>query len=102
MLDLHPSEKIDIVSGVTLWPSYFDAAAQPALIAEVFTRAAEGPFYRPRMPRSGNPFSVEETNFGCLGWYSDEAGYRYLERHPFTNRPWPGMPEALLRAWDVL
>lgn len=102
MLDLCSSEKIDIASGVTLWPSWFGASAQSALLADVFARAAEAPFYRPRMPRSGYPFSVEETNFGSLGWYSDETGYRYVERHPLTNRPWPGMPEALLRVWDAL
>lgn len=102
MLELGLSEEMDIAPGVTLWPFHFDAAAQSALIAEVFARAAEAPFYRPRMPRSGSPFSVEETNYGTLGWYSDESGYRYLEHHPLTHRPWPCTPEALLRAWDAL
>ena len=102
MFEPSSTEKVDIATGVTLWPSWFDASAQSELIADVFTRAAEAPFYRPRMPRSGKPFSVEETNFGSLGWFSDEAGYRYIQHHPLTDRPWPGIPGSLLRAWDAL
>jgi alkylated DNA repair protein (DNA oxidative demethylase) len=66
---------------------------------EVLRRAQDAPFYRPLMPRSGKPFSVEETNFGSLGWVSDASGYRYETRHPFTGREWPAMPERLLELW---
>jgi len=54
------------------------------------------------MPRSGKPFSVEETNFGLLGWFSDQAGYRYEKRHPVTQRRWPPMPRLLQEMWVVL
>lgn len=54
------------------------------------------------MPRSGKPFSVEETNFGTLGWFSDESGYRYEATHPVTQRPWPDIPEALVQLWRAV
>ena len=90
---------VPILPGVTLWPGYFDHAAQEALLSEVLARTARAPFYRPLMPRSGNRFSVEETNFGPLGWYSDETGYRYEATHPATKLAWPDIPELLDRMW---
>ena len=57
------------------------------------------PPFRPRMPRTGKPFSVLMSNCGALGWVSDEAGYRYQPTHPETGRPWPAMPPTLLAAF---
>lgn len=91
--------RIDIAPGVVLWPGWFDAPEQMLLAQEIFARAAAAPFYRPRMPRSGKSFSVEQTNFGPLGWYSDESGYRYEKLHPFTRRRWPSIPQVLERLW---
>lgn len=54
------------------------------------------------MPGSGKPFSVEETNFGPLGWVSDKSGYRYQPHHPVTGKPWPAIPEALAALWDEI
>ncbi len=51
------------------------------------------------MPGSGKPFSVEETNFGPLGWVSDRSGYRYQPRHPVTAKPWPDIPGLLTALW---
>lgn len=53
------------------------------------------------MPVSGRPFSVEETNFGPFGWFSDKAGYRYVPHHPITARPWPDIPPLLLALWKA-
>src|SRR5438552_10020356 len=92
---------VSVSPGVTLWPGYFDHAAQEELLNEVLVRVARAPFYRPRMPRSGKRFSVEETNFGPLGWYSDETGYRYESMHPATKLAWPDIPESLQRVWHV-
>jgi alkylated DNA repair protein (DNA oxidative demethylase) len=94
--------RISLVPGLTHVPSYLDRAAQEALLAEVERAQAEGPWYRPRMPRSGHPFSVLMTNCGPLGWVSDERGYRYQEVHPETGRPWPAIPALALRAWAEL
>lgn len=92
---------VAIADGVMLWPQAFDAGAQAALIAEVSARIEAVPFYKPLMPGSGKPFSVEETNFGTLGWISDRDGYRYEPRHPVTMQPWPAIPDVLLDLWSA-
>ncbi len=91
---------LTLAPGVTLWREYFPREAQQALVADILGLAGEAPFYRPVMPKSGKAFSVEETNFGALGWVSDIAGYRYAPTHPLTQRPWPAIPPALIGLWD--
>jgi alkylated DNA repair protein (DNA oxidative demethylase) len=96
-----PRTKLDVTDGVVLWPGAFDADAQRALTDTIFSLAKNAPFYRPVMPGSGKAFSVEETNFGSLGWISDKAGYRYEAHHPQTGKPWPPIPQMLLDLWDA-
>jgi alkylated DNA repair protein (DNA oxidative demethylase) len=86
-----------IAPGVMLWRGKLDRAAQAALLGDVLAQAE---FYRPVMPGSGAPFSVEEANFGPLGWTSDRDGYRYVATHPKTGAKWPAIPRALLALWD--
>lgn len=76
-----------------------DRPAQEAWLRAIRDVAAAAPFFTPRMPRTGRPFSVRMTNCGRLGWVSDEAGYRYQETHPGTGTPWPGMPDVFLDLW---
>lgn len=89
-------------SGLRLEPGHLDRARQEALVAALREIVAEAPFFTPRMPRTGRPFSVAMTNCGPLGWVSDVAGYRYQEIHPETGRPWPAMPELVLAPWREL
>jgi alkylated DNA repair protein (DNA oxidative demethylase) len=93
---------ITIAPGVVLWREKFGRSAQQILLDEVLDRAREAPFYRPEMPRSGKRFSVEQTNFGSLGWFSDKAGYRYVEAHPATGKPWPAIPSMLIELWTAV
>lgn len=87
--------------GLRLYPGYFDAAAQAALRDEVLRLAERAPFVTPRLPRTGAAMSVQQTNFGPLGWVTDrERGYRYQSTHPETGAPWPPIPQALLTLWD--
>ncbi len=65
-------------------------------------RVGEAPFYRPQMPGNGKPFSVEETNFGPLGWVADKKGYRYQAQHPVTGQSWPDIPASLTKLWDEI
>lgn len=90
---------VQVAPGVNLWREYFARPAQEALIDDVMRLSQIAPFYRPLMPRSGKPFSVEETNFGTLGWISDVEGYRYAPVHPLTGEPWPPIPKTLLDLW---
>ena len=85
-----------------LRPGYLDRAAQKALFAAVREIIRAAPLYTPRMPRSGKPFSVRMTNCGPLGWISDESGYRYQAVHPESGKPWPPMPDILIKAWKDL
>jgi alkylated DNA repair protein (DNA oxidative demethylase) len=64
--------------------------------------ARKAPFFQPRMPGTGKPFSVRMTNCGSLGWVSDERGYRYQPLHPETGEPWPLLPAPLLDLWTEL
>jgi alkylated DNA repair protein (DNA oxidative demethylase) len=94
--------KLDIAAGVSLWREYFSKSAQEKLLNAVFERVAQAPFYRPVMPGTGKPFSVEETNFGTLGWVADKSGYRYQPSHPVTGTSWPDIPRLLLDLWDAV
>lgn len=92
--------RIDVAPGIVLWREALNPDAQRRLLDDVVQRVKAAPFYRPRMPVSGKPFSVEMTNFGQLGWISDKSGYRYTGCHPHTGRPWPAIPAGLLELWS--
>jgi alkylated DNA repair protein (DNA oxidative demethylase) len=94
--------RLDIAPGITLWREKFSRPAQEKLLEEILARAEDAPFYRPVMPGSGKAFSVEETNFGPLGWMSDKSGYRYQDTHPITGKAWPTIPQSLLTLWDEI
>jgi alkylated DNA repair protein (DNA oxidative demethylase) len=93
---------LELAPGVILLREYFVRQEQEALVGQVLQRAEAAPFYRPVMPRSGKPFSVDETNFGPLGWMSDVSGYRYAPLHPTTGHPWPDIPDALVELWRAV
>ena len=94
------STRVAVAPGVTLWPERIGAHDQHALVAAICERLPRAPFFRPAMPGTGKPFSVEMTNFGPLGWVSDQAnGYRYEKLHPVTGEPWPDIPGLLLELW---
>jgi DNA oxidative demethylase len=97
-----PHAAVSIIPGVGHFPGFLDRAAQEALRDEVLAMLKAAPPFRPRMPRTGKPFSVMMSNCGALGWVSDEAGYRYQPTHPETGRPWPLMPPMLLAAFETI
>jgi len=88
-----------MTSGLRYIPSYFDRAAQEALVATLEEALLQAPFYTPVMPRSGRPFTVRMSNLGKLGWVSDRAGYRYQAQHPETGTPWPQIPDMVMELW---
>jgi alkylated DNA repair protein (DNA oxidative demethylase) len=97
-----PRGAVAIAPGVDHFPGFLDRAAQEALREEVLAMLSEAPLFRPRMPRTGKPFSVLMSNCGPLGWVSDESGYRYQPTHPETGRPWPAIPPRLLEAFAAI
>ncbi len=88
--------------GAVLWKEKLSSREQAHLLEEVLACVETAPFYRPTMPKSGQPLSVEMTNFGALGWITDRQGYRYEARHPVTHLPWPAIPERVLALWREL
>jgi alkylated DNA repair protein (DNA oxidative demethylase) len=90
---------VTVAPGVDYFPGCLDRAAQEALRDEILAILIEAPPFRPRMPRTGKPFSVRMSNCGLLGWVSDETGYRYQPTHPETGRAWPDMPARLVEIW---
>jgi alkylated DNA repair protein (DNA oxidative demethylase) len=93
------NKPLEVGPGILFWRGALAEDTQQLLVRETFELAKCAPFYRPCMPISGKPFSVEETNFGSLGWVSDKRGYRYGNAHPETGEPWPAIPNLLLQLW---
>ncbi|WP_420430263.1 alpha-ketoglutarate-dependent dioxygenase AlkB family protein [Hyphobacterium sp.] len=91
---------MSLPDGFRFLPGYFDRAQQDALVQAVIEATENAPFYRPAMPRTGQPMSVTMTNFGPLGWITDkEKGYRYERVHPETGATWPEPPDLLTQLW---
>ena len=87
-------------TGLRLYPGYLDRQQQAAMLVAIRGIIADAPLFTPRMPKSDRPFTVRMSNCGSLGWISDKNGYRYASAHPETGRPWPPLPDGLLRLWD--
>lgn len=94
-------DKIELASGLLLYPQALDRAAQEGLLAEVRDAVRAAPLFKPKMPKTGKEWTVRMTNCGALGWVSDINGYRYQPNHPDTHAPWPAMPDHVMRLWDT-
>ncbi|ABS65174.1 2OG-Fe(II) oxygenase [Parvibaculum lavamentivorans DS-1] len=88
--------------GIGLYPGFFGETAQRALVERLQAGFGAAPPYRPRMPRTGRPWSILQTNFGQLGWVSRPGGYAYSPVNDVSKAPWPAIPAALLALWDDL
>lgn len=95
-------QRLELAPGLIYVPGYFDRRAQELLLSDIRAILDLAPLFQPVMPRSGNPFSVQMSNCGPLGWMSDRNGYRYAAVHPVTGRPWPPIPAAVVAAWEDL
>jgi len=94
--------RVAMAPGVFYYPDFFDRGTQEALRDALRAILVDAPLFQPRMPRTGNAFSVRMTNCGPLGWVSDVEGYRYQPTHPDTGAPWPAMPGIVRDAWARL
>ncbi|MDX2206002.1 MAG: alpha-ketoglutarate-dependent dioxygenase AlkB [Hyphomicrobiaceae bacterium] len=94
------SRGLSLGPGAVYLPGHLDVDTQRQLAKEIKEILEQAPLFVPRMPRTGQPFSVRMSNCGTLGWVSDAArGYRYQATHPDTDQPWPAMPGRLLDIW---
>ncbi len=91
---------VRLPDGFQLIPGALSAIEQETLLADIHDIMRRAPLFQPRMPRTGQPFSVKMTNCGPLGWVSDkDHGYRYQPTHLDTGVPWPPIPQKLLDLW---
>lgn len=82
------SSSVSILPGMQLHQQFVDTRSlQPALEAVL----AQAPLRRMQTAR-GHEMSVQSTNCGELGWWSDRQGYRYTTHDPLSGKPWPEMP----------
>ncbi|MGB5863356.1 MAG: alpha-ketoglutarate-dependent dioxygenase AlkB [Sulfitobacter sp.] len=86
-----------LVKGFEIHTGFLDLSAQRAILAEVRGIVTVAPFFRPETP-TGKSMSVRMTAAGRYGWFSDRAGYRYINKHP-SGQPWPVIPEQVLNIW---
>ena len=77
----------------------FALANERELAATIAAVAAAAPYRHMETP-GGFRMSVAMTNCGTYGWVSSANGYRYAERDPQTNDPWPPLPGVLLALAD--
>jgi DNA oxidative demethylase len=81
-----------IIDGVYLFRTYVDSELFYRHIMEI---SKVSPF-RHMVTPGGKQMNIAITNAGDAGWYSDRRGYRYQKIDPFTNKPWPNLPDSFL------
>lgn len=83
-------------TGFWILPGFLDRAQQDSFVEHARQLGRAAPFMHPRM-RNGTPLSVKVSSFGERGWWADEQGYRYVERHP-DLRPFAPIPSVIMDA----
>lgn len=82
--------------GLFVMRGQLDAAQQMKLLDEVSCVMADAPPYRPQM-KMGAYIINHITNCGVWGWHADARGYRYVDRHPESGKPWPAIPPLMMQ-----
>jgi DNA oxidative demethylase len=73
---------------------YLNTHQQQELLWILREVGKRSPLFTPTM-KNGSPFNYQMTNCGKVGWVSDSSGYRYVDRHPVTNKPWEPIPKVI-------
>ena len=89
------------VGGFEIHKGWLAPEAQAALASDIAAVAAAAPFFAPLTPW-GKPMSVRMTSAGRLGWVIERGRYRYSDRHPETDAPWPPIPDSVLAVWRAV
>lgn len=63
-----------------------DEKEQRMLVSEIEEYVSMHSLERPSA--GGLEMSVKVSNAGTHGWWADDEGYRYTDRHPVTMKPW--------------
>lgn len=89
--DLFGEPEADLPPGISLMRGRIAAAESRTVLDAMLAVFAVVPPYRLRV-KSGAYVINRMTNCGSLGWHSDKKGYRYVDRHPELDVPWPEIP----------
>jgi alkylated DNA repair protein (DNA oxidative demethylase) len=88
---LFPATPSETIVPGAVWLHGFVRDDAPVLLQAIEAIAAAAPFRNMVTPGSFT-MSVAMTNCGTAGWVTDRRGYRYTERDPLSEQPWPAMP----------
>lgn len=101
MTNLSPSQiPVLKLQGFHIYKGLLARDVQVDLVNALRAVATKAPVFTPQTA-GGRRMSVQMTSAGRFGWYSDENGYRYIDRHPM-GQSWPDIPDVLLNLWDVV
>lgn len=89
-----------VLRGVKILPGFLASDAQAAMLSDLRDVVRAAPFFRLKT-RFGQSLSVQMTSAGQFGWYSDNRGYRYIEKHP-DGHAWPPIPLSVLKVWRAV
>lgn len=84
--------------GFEIYKDFLTPASQRCMVQELRDVAKAAPVFSPQTPY-GKPMSVKMTSAGSCGWFSDAAGYRYVDTHP-SGAAWPPIPASVRAVWD--
>lgn len=79
--------------GITVLPNFLSQRDQIKFVETTRQIVSEAPLTAPKM-WNGSKFKVKVTSCGSYGWFADERGYKYLTKHPLTQKPFPKMPKV--------
>lgn len=85
---------LSLPPGIAHWPAYLSVMAQREILDAVLAVMRDAKPVRPRM-KNGVSMINTLSNCGEWGWWSDEKGYRYVDRHPETGAPWSPIPAII-------
>ena len=90
--ELFPAAPIETIMPGAVWLRGFAQDEAKPLLRAIERIAVAAPF-RNMVTPGGFTMSVAMANCGTAGWITDRRGYRYVERDPLSEKPWPAMPK---------
>lgn len=93
--------KHEEINGFRIIRGHLDPEQQAVMVETVRDVIRTAPLVRP-VTAWGKPMSVRMSSAGRVGWVIDRGRYRYADRHPETNAPWPAIPPEILGVWQAV
>lgn len=88
------------IRGFKVFAAHLLPDGQRQMIHDLRNVVTAAPMFSPMTP-GGRKMSVKMSAAGQYGWYTDAAGYRYIDKHPNGSR-WPEIPTSILSIWEKL